>query len=373
MKRLGILTLYDNHNEVDECTRKLINDLKPHLDYLFVVCNFAPEHEGRVFLDKISDYVLLRENTGFDGGAIKDAINILFSDKLDIFLQEYDELLIINDTFYGCINSLQPFFDWFRASDNDFAGLTKNEGGYLWMGRSVPAHVQGYVIIIKSRLFMDVHFLGFWRDFNYPSTYVDNIFNFEYGFSEYFYNHGLMFDAYYDLKKHGLTKPCDVDYMDHPYELMEYEKYPVFKYKAAWVEYMNDSSYKALLSIKRKSPEEFDHIMKHVMKSSDRMYIRQDRLTDFCKNKHGVYIYGYGELGKRIRNFIHLMGYSFKGFIISHTTSEMKKGAVSAINDIKLNRDEGIIVGMNKDNVFEIKEYLEENFASDQLFWPSFD
>ena len=371
MKRITILSLYDVFNQVDYCTQKLICDIRQYSDYLFIVCNFSSDADVDEFLRKNSDYVLIRDNTGFDGGAIKDAISVLLSNKTGVSINDFDEILILNDTFYGFFSPIQPFFDWFRGSDIDFAGFTKNDGGYLWRERLVPPHVQGYAIIVKKHMFLDDSFAKFWRDFDYPKTTTDNIFNFEYRFSEYFSKLGFKFDAYYDLRKYGLTKTEDVDYLDHPYELINYEKFPVFKYKAAWIDYMNESSYKALSWIKDESPDAFEKIMKHVEKSSGRMYFKQDDLRRFCKNKQGIYIYGNGILGKQVNNFLKLMDFKFMGYVVTSVSDEDRADNVLSIADIDLERNEGIIVGMNKTNALEVRKYLDLRFDLGKVFYPS--
>ena len=101
MKRITILSLYDVFNQVDYCTQKLICDIRQYSDYLFIVCNFSSDADVDEFLRKNSDYVLIRDNTGFDGGAIKDAISVLLSNKTGVSINDFDEILILNDTFYG--------------------------------------------------------------------------------------------------------------------------------------------------------------------------------------------------------------------------------------------------------------------------------
>ena len=343
--------------------------MTPYLDYLFIVCNFIPEKKDRIFLEDNCGQVLIRDNKGFDGGAVKDAISMLFLGKIGVSIDDFDELVIVNDTFYGFFYPIQPFFDWFRDSDNDFAGFIKNDGGYVWMERNIPAHVQGYFITVKKRMFLDDSFKGYWEKLGYPQTTTDNIFDFEYGFSEFFSSKGFKFDGFYDLKKHELTRSGDVDYMDHPYELMKYEKFPIFKYKAGWIDYLDDSSYKALAWIREESHDAFEEIIKHVEKSSNRMYFNQNDLNNFCKGKQGLYIYGHGILGRRVYNFLKLMDYNFKGYVVTSVLDD-DEDRVLSITDVDLGQNEGLIVGMNKTNTLEIRNYLDSRFDSGIIFYP---
>ncbi len=371
MKRLGIITLYDPLNQIDISIQKMINDLRQYLKCLIVVCNFTPLSEGMKYLQKHADYILIRDNIGYDGGAIKDAITYLTSDTSCISLLDYDELVILNDTFYGLLKPLNSFFDWFYNSDVSFAGLTKNDGGYFWKGISVPSHIQGYFIAIKRMMFISEAFIDYWNNFNYCLTSDDNIYNFEYGFSEYFSDLGYKYDGFYNLRKIGLSQIGDVDYLDHPYELIKYSNYPIFKYKAAWIDHLNDSSYKALKLIKSLSLNDFNAIMQHVVKSSNRMYIMQDALSSFCKEKTGLYIYGDGVWGQRIFRYLDLNDYRFKGFIVSKVSDDGSKRNVICISDLKLGNSEGIIVGMNRQNTLEVKSYLEQELDIKKVFFPN--
>ena len=90
MNRIGIITLYDCQNQVDNCTKKMIRELRPYFDYFLVVCSFVLDEADYFFLSNYSEYIYVRENIGFDGGAIKDAIAFLSSGQMDCSLENYD-------------------------------------------------------------------------------------------------------------------------------------------------------------------------------------------------------------------------------------------------------------------------------------------
>lgn len=66
-KRMGIFFVYDKDGIIDEYIVYLLNSLKNFMDRLIVVSNGLLTSGSKEKLKRITDEILIRDNTGFDG------------------------------------------------------------------------------------------------------------------------------------------------------------------------------------------------------------------------------------------------------------------------------------------------------------------
>ncbi|MCP6640597.1 rhamnan synthesis F family protein, partial [Klebsiella pneumoniae] len=76
------------------------------------VSNSALTTESRVALEAVADSVWERENTGFDVGAYREILE-RHGDRI----ADFDEIVLMNYTFYGPIGSYDELFARMDASD----------------------------------------------------------------------------------------------------------------------------------------------------------------------------------------------------------------------------------------------------------------
>ena len=106
IKRLVIYFFYDKDGIVDRYVPYMLEDMKKNCSELFVVCNGKLTVEGRAVLEAITPNVYVRENKGFDVWAYKAAMEQYGWKKLE----KFDEVVLMNFTFYG---PLYPFSEVF--------------------------------------------------------------------------------------------------------------------------------------------------------------------------------------------------------------------------------------------------------------------
>lgn len=143
-KRLAIFFFYDRGGIVDSYVPYLLEDLKKNVSEIFVVCNGKLKEEGKKELEKYGK-VLVRENKGFDVWAYKTALETYGWKKLE----EFDEVIMLNNTIMGPVYPFAETFEKMDAKDLDFWGLTKyfkikgDPFGYSPYGY-LPDHVQSH-------------------------------------------------------------------------------------------------------------------------------------------------------------------------------------------------------------------------------------
>lgn len=125
-----------------------------------MVVNDQVDREGQDALAAVADEVWYRENTGFDVGGYKYAV-----DRLGVeAIAAYDEFALLNHTFcaplgdlgdLGHLGHLGPMFGWMDASAVDFWGVTNFKD-------AKQKFVQSYFIAARSRLTGSQAFADYW-------------------------------------------------------------------------------------------------------------------------------------------------------------------------------------------------------------------
>lgn len=194
MKRLGIFVFFDKEGIVDQYIKVMLKDVTRNVDHLVIVCNGKLEEAGREIFQQFTDKIYVRDNVGFDAGAYKDAIlNYLGLKEIKI----YDELLLLNDTFYGPFYSFKEIFKKMKYSKADVWGMTKHQR-FEWNGKIRNEHIQSYFIVIRKNVLESEIFSQFWKKLRYPQNKEEVIADFELRFSQIMLENGFLIDAVYD-------------------------------------------------------------------------------------------------------------------------------------------------------------------------------
>lgn len=191
MKRIGIFAFYDQSGKVKGYVKKLLEEMRPFLSDLIVVCNGDLSDDGRDDFMSRSDRLILRENKGYDAGAYKD---VILGEIGPNRLREYDELLLFNNTFYGPVYPLTELFDTMQRRGADFWGITARDA------ETLPFHIQSYFLLVTKKILTDVCFEEYWRTQKEIRSYKDAVYNFELRFTQFFLDHGYRADALIDMR-----------------------------------------------------------------------------------------------------------------------------------------------------------------------------
>src|SRR6476469_1939839 len=153
MRRIVVYLFYDRDGIVDEYIPYKLRALRPHADHIFVVANGQLTSAGRRKLTDVADTVWVRENKGFDVGAFHDSM----ADLGPYRLAEYDELILMNYTFFGPIFPFEPMFERMEALDVDFWGVSSH-GPVRLEGPDVPEdviprHLQTHWLSVRRQMF----------------------------------------------------------------------------------------------------------------------------------------------------------------------------------------------------------------------------
>jgi lipopolysaccharide biosynthesis protein len=190
MQRIIFYMFYDPQGIVDDYVTHKLALLKKDGDHVFVVSNSALEPGSRAKLEEYADTVWERENTGFDVWAYKEAIERVGYERL----AEFDELILMNYTFFGPIASFDPLFEKMDTKALDFWGITDHAEVVphprTGTGR-MPRHIQSHWIAVRRSMFLSDAFREYWATMPMISSYEESIDLHEARFTQHFIDLGF--------------------------------------------------------------------------------------------------------------------------------------------------------------------------------------
>ena len=106
-KRIAIYVIYDKDGILDNYRVYYLKELRKVTDTIVAIVSGTLTPESRDQLETLVDDICVRENTGLLAGSWIDGIKHIGWNELD----NYDELLMLNDSFFGPFFSLSQMFD----------------------------------------------------------------------------------------------------------------------------------------------------------------------------------------------------------------------------------------------------------------------
>lgn len=205
-RRIAMYVIYDKDGKLDRFRKYYLQELRKEVDTIIGVVSGTLTPESRDELAELTDDFFVRENKGLLAGSWIDGIAHIGWDTL----AEYDELLMLNDSFFGPFYPLREMFEDMENSDADFYGCMKNfeEKSYTAIaGRPMKhGHFMGsicYFYIIRSRLLHSAEFQKYWSSMPEIKEDWDTYFYAEIDFYQYVKDAGFRIDAYQSDKLKG--------------------------------------------------------------------------------------------------------------------------------------------------------------------------
>jgi lipopolysaccharide biosynthesis protein len=188
-RRLLVYVVYDPRGDVEDYIPYALEHLRPHCSHVLVVVNGELTEEGRRKLTAVSDDLIVRENRGYDIWGYKTGL-----DHVGDGIGDFDEVLLLNDTWFGPIHSFGPVFEKMDARAVHFWGMTDHDrvspnpftgSGYL------AYHLQSYWVAVRRDMFLSEEWRRYWAELPEMASYSDAVAKHEGVFTEYFSDHGF--------------------------------------------------------------------------------------------------------------------------------------------------------------------------------------
>jgi lipopolysaccharide biosynthesis protein len=212
MKRIAFYLFYDEHGIVDDYIVYKLKKLKEHVEHVVFVVNGLLTSESRDKIKPVTDTIFCRENIGFDVWGYKEGIELIGFDELE----KYDELILLNYTFFGPLYPFKELFDWSENQKVDFWGISDHDElpEPNFVGHTLPRHIQSHFIAVRRTMFLSPEFKLYWSNMPMIHTYVDSILNHESKFTKYFSDKGYQSLVYIDVSNYESSYPIATEFKE---------------------------------------------------------------------------------------------------------------------------------------------------------------
>lgn len=193
-KRALVYVIFESEERLQRYKVLFLEALARLSDQVLIVVNGSLHEEDIRELEGFGQ-VVSRDNIGYDTAAFREGIFTFGKEKL----QEYDQLLLVNDTNIGPVSDLKQIFDDMSARQLDFWGISfgeeqeditqENPYGYI------PKHLQSYFLVIEKLLLEADAFYHYWEHLTDTDSRDKAIGKHETRFTKHFADLGYRFDA----------------------------------------------------------------------------------------------------------------------------------------------------------------------------------
>lgn len=186
MKRICLFAGYDSKAVMQEYVVYLLKKLNEVSD---VYCCFDVESLSESELEKIRPYVKevhVERHGKYDFGSW----SILLSKLNNEVLAETDELLLVNDSFYGPIFPLSDMLMEMEGRKTDFWGITKN--------LEIKPHLQSFFLAFRKNVFLSEAFRNFFGTVKKERKKMDIVRNYEISLTTILEDLGFVHSSFYN-------------------------------------------------------------------------------------------------------------------------------------------------------------------------------
>lgn len=224
IKRLGVFVFYDKDGIVDDYVLFMLNSLKEATEDIIIVSNSEISATEKKKLNSFTDKIKIRQNIGLDAGAFKEVF-----DEYQEYFKEFDELILLNDTFYGPFTSFKKICQSMEKKDIDFWGLTANYDSVDGYGdlpdKMIHSHIQTFFIVFRNNVLKSSAFIKYWERYNIKKmqSFLDVVTKHEIAFTYYLEQVGFKWDTYTNLENYHSEN------IKENYNVYAYDSYNLIK------------------------------------------------------------------------------------------------------------------------------------------------
>lgn len=349
--RLLIYSIYSPDGVDTGYRYYFLSKVRRLFDKIIVVVNGDLVDNTKEKISNMSNEIIIRENKGFDACAYQYVLR----DKLQYNLSDYEELFLVNDTFYG------PFFDlekiFYKAEKNgaDLWGMTFFQKG---TDGNAPAevqysHIQSYFLCFTSHIFHSEVFKEFWNNVECYRDVKDVVKNYESELTHYFeINMGARCWTYINSQNFPVFIDQNI-YLTHSYDLLKDHNFPFLKKKSIITEYISNPKqvYDLFLNFER-----FNYPINLIYQEMEKenglslagwLYDFRN-LREIVLHSKRILLYGAGQIGKTLGYYLKFKNIENYIYIVSDGQTIDQPGVIKFSNYIYLDGDFVIIAVMRR-------------------------
>ena len=234
MKRIAIFMFWDDRGIVYDYVTYLLKDLLKNVDELHIVANGYLREESRDLFLSLTPHLLERPNEGYDAAAWRAC---MVEECGFARLRQFDELILLNDSFFGPFRPFGEIFAEMESRGADFWGMSVHgaapgnprfcEGGVR------PRYLQTYFLVFGKKMLEDPRFEAYWTDLPEFKSFTELVERHGCRMTEIFSNMGYSYGVYSDtadLESDDIRKNMS-HHMFNTYEMVAHRRLPLIKRK----------------------------------------------------------------------------------------------------------------------------------------------
>ena len=350
MNRIVIFSFYNKEGEVSKYVLKLLDQLSVVSTRIIFVVNGTISRLSKKKIHRYTREIVKRKNIGLDYGAYCDII-LNYLQRKEICL--IDEIILMNDTFYGFIEPIESIIKVMDEKKNDIWGLARVDRGIL-------SFLCTFFLVIGKRVLNDSCFFEFLSN----NLVVDN----NYSKVCAYFEHKLFDFFRYKGYKIGSYTTCEnYNFLMFPYKCIVDFKLPVIKKKAVMLK-ENRQYIERIIDMLEKNKTDiglgYDEIIcTDVLPKPSRFFpkplIKTSEMIDWA-NQGDFYIYGAGHVGQLLYYTYFEQNKYFCGFV-----ANQKAKGIFLLNEIPDNAR--LILGIVREDI--IRDVTEKIPKSMQVLY----
>lgn len=184
MKRAVIFAHYDPNDIIEDYVISYITGLRLIATSIIFVSTANLDESEKAKLKGVCEEVIVRENEGYDFKSWGVAIQNFGRP----FLEQYDELVLCNDSCYASNEALLRMFELMQMRNVDFWGVTDSH--------DYSYHLHSYFVVFRSRVLTSQTFWDFYTAMGIESNKVDIVKKYEVGLTSALTKEGFSCDVY---------------------------------------------------------------------------------------------------------------------------------------------------------------------------------
>ncbi|MFC2400192.1 rhamnan synthesis F family protein [Streptococcus sobrinus] len=193
MNRLLLYVHFNKYNQFSEHVRYQLTQLRQLFSKVVFISNSQLDKSVAEQLknDGLIDQFIQRQNQGYDFAAWHEGMSNIGFDNLT----NYDSITAMNDTCFGPLWDMTPYFEKYEADDSvDFWGMTNHraiDAGHIF----IDEHLQSYFMSYKKCLIESSTFQDFWKNVESYKDVQKVIDNYETKYTKIFREAGFNYQA----------------------------------------------------------------------------------------------------------------------------------------------------------------------------------
>jgi lipopolysaccharide biosynthesis protein len=206
VRRLFVYVVWDRRGGVDDYVPYALAGMRAEAAHILVVVNGTLSQEGRAKLEPVCDDILVRDNTGYDIWAQKEAL-----EHVGDAISEFDEIILTNDTWFGPVRPYGPVLARMASRPVDFWGLSdhaREEPNPFTRKGVLHYHLQSFWIAVRRSMFLSEAWRAYWRDLPAMPDYFDAVLKHEAVFTHHFATRGFHHDVAFPSADYPTDHPA---------------------------------------------------------------------------------------------------------------------------------------------------------------------